>query len=299
METARVNDISENSKWRKIRLICNNIKDFWFRFRKNRPAVVGLFIMIFFTLMAIFGKSVAPYDAWAIRQETFVKPCAKFLMGTDDLGRDIYSGLLYGARVSIVVGLLCAISATGLGIVIGGIAGYSGGRLDSLLMRLTDFFLVIPRFFLVLVLGALFGNSIGNIIIVISVLMWPPTARLVRSRFLSLREQEFVEAARSLGLKDFWIIFGEILPNAVSPAIVNGSLVIARAILIEAGLSFLGLGDPNLISWGTQLCNAQRILRQAWWTAFFPGMAIFLTVLGSNLIGDGVNDALNPKLKEK
>jgi peptide/nickel transport system permease protein len=220
-------------------------------------------------------------------------------MGTDDVGRDIYSGVLHGAKVSIIVGLLCAITATGFGIIIGGTAGYRGGRVDDLLMRLTDFFLTIPRFFLVLILGALFGNSINNIILVIAALSWPPIARLVRSEFLSFREQEFVEAARSLGLKDFWIVFGEILPNALPPAIVSGSLLVARAILTEAGLSFLGLGDPNLISWGTQLFNAQRILRQAWWAAFFPGMAIFLTVLSSNLIGDGLNDVLNPKLKEK
>jgi peptide/nickel transport system permease protein len=201
--------------------------------------------------------------------------------------------------VSIIVGLLCAITATIFGIIVGGVAGYTGGIVDDLLMRVTDFFLTIPTFFFVLVLAALFGTSIGNIILVIAALNWPSTARLVRSKFLSFREQEFVEAARSIGLKDFSIVFGEILPNALSPAIVNGTLLVARAILIEAGLSFLGLGDPNLISWGIQLFNAQPILRYAWWTAFFPGMAIFFTVLGTNLIGDGVNDALNPKLKEK
>lgn len=289
----------EREEWRQIRLIGKSMKDFSSRFCKNRAAAMGFLIMVVVTLTAIFGNRFAPYDPWAVRQESFIKPCAKYLMGTDDLGRDIFSGVLYGAKVSIMVGLLCTITATSLGIIIGGIAGYSGGRIDDLLMRITDFFLIIPQFFLVLVLGALFGNNIRNIMLVIAVLSWPSTARLVRSRFLSLREQEFVEAARSLGLKDGRIIFGEILPNALSPAIVNGSLLVARAILIEAGLSFLGLGDPNLISWGTQLFNAQRILRQAWWTAFFPGTAIFFTVLGSNLLGDGLNDALNPKLKEK
>jgi len=299
MEMATFNDISESNKQRKIRLVWEKMKDFWARFCKNRAAVLGLFITTLFVLMAIFGSCVAPYDPWAIQQETLIKPCTKYLMGTDHLGRDIYSGVLYGARVSIIVGLTSAITATVFGIVIGGVAGYSRGIVDDLLMRVTDFFLVIPTFFLVLVLAALFGSNIGNVILVIGGLSWPPTARLVRSQFLSLREQEFVEAARSIGLKDFWIVFGEILPNALSPAIVNGTLLVARAILIEAGLSFLGLGDPNLISWGTQLYNAQHILREAWWSAFFPGMAIFFTVLGTNLIGDGINDALNPKLKEK
>ncbi len=299
MGTVTVNHILEDTRGRKIRLMWKSMKNFFPRFCKNRAAVMGLLVMIIVTITAICGSQFVPYDPWAIQQESFVKPCAKYIMGTDDLGRDVFSGVLFGARVSIMVGLLCAITATGLGIFIGGVAGFRGGRVDEFLMRLTDFFLIIPQFFLVLVLGALFGNSIRNIILVIAVLSWPSTARLVRSRFLSLREQEFVEAARSLGLSDFRIVFGEILPNALSPAIVNGSLLVARAILIEAGLSFLGLGDPNLISWGTQLFNAQRILRQAWWTAFFPGMAIFFTVLGSNLVGDGLNDALNPKLKEK
>ena len=294
-----MNDILKNEKIERIRMFVEKVRELSFRFSKNRAAVLGLFIVTIVMLTAIGGTRLAPYDPWAVQKESLVKPCGKYLMGTDDLGRDILSGVLWGAKISIIVGLLCAITATGVGIIIGGIAGYSGGRVDDSLMRVTDFFLVIPQFFLVLVLGALFGNNIRNIILVITVLSWPSTARLVRSRFLSLRGQEFVEAARALGLKNVRIVFGEILPNALSPAIVNGSLLVARAILIEAGLSFLGLGDPNLMSWGTQLFNAQRILRQAWWTAVFPGSAIFVTVLGCNLVGDGLNDALNPKLKEK
>jgi peptide/nickel transport system permease protein len=299
MEAETVNDIPENTELRKIRLIWKKVKDFGSRYRKNRAAVVGLFITSFFVLLAIFGEHVAPYDPWAIGQDSFMKPCAKYLFGTDDLGRDIYSGVLYGARVSIIVGLACAAIATAFGIIIGSIAGYSRGNVGNLLMRITDFFLVIPEFFLVLVLAALFGSSVVNIILVIAGLSWGPTARLVRSEFLSLREQEFVDAARSIGLKDFSIVFKEILPNALSPAIVTGTLLVARAMLTEAGLSFLGLGDPNVISWGTQLFNAQQILRQAWWAVCFPGMSIFFVVLGSNLVGDGINDVLNPKLKEK
>jgi peptide/nickel transport system permease protein len=166
-------------------------------------------------------------------------------------------------------------------------------------MRVTEFFLVIPRFFLVLVIVALFGNSIWNVILVIGVLSWPVTARLVRVEFLSIKEKEFVEGARAIGASDVRIILSHILPNATPPIVVSGSLQIARAILMEAGLSFLGLGDPNQISWGVMLYNAQRFLRHAWWTAMFPGMAIFFVVMGFNLVGDGLNDALNPKQKGK
>jgi peptide/nickel transport system permease protein len=218
-------------------------------------------------------------------------------MGTDDLGRDILSGVLWGARVSIAVGLLAALTSTVIGVVIGAAAGFYGRTLDDVLMRVTEFFLVIPRFFLVLVMVALFGNSVWHVILVIGILSWPVTARLVRVEFLSLREKEFVEGSRAVGASDPRIILRHILPNAFPPIVVSGSLQIARAILMEAGLSFLGLGDPNQASWGVMLYNAQRFLRQAWWTAAFPGLAIFFIVMGFNLVGDGLNDALNPRQK--
>ena len=183
--------------------------------------------------------------------------------------------------------------------IIGALAGYYGGLVDDLLMRVTEFFLVIPRFFLVLIIVALFGNSLWNIIFVIGVLSWPVTARLVRVEFLSLREKEFVEGVRAVGASDLRIILRHILPNATPPIIVSGSLQIARAILMEAGLSFLGLGDPNQISWGVMLYNAQRFLRQRLVDGNISGLAIFLVVMGFNLVGDGLNDALNPKQKGK
>ena len=275
------------------------MRDFWKKYRRNRAAVFGLYLVAFFMLLAILSPLIAPFKPLSIGKDSFHKPDSRYLMGTDDLGRDLFSGVLWGARVSIAVGLLAALTSTLIGVIIGALAGYYGGFVDDLLMRITEFFLVIPRFFLVLVIVALFGNSVWNIIIVIGILSWPVTARLVRVEFLSLREKEFVEGVRAVGASDLRIILHHILPNATPPIVVSGSLQIARAILMEAGLSFLGLGDPNQISWGVMLYNAQRFLRHAWWTATFPGLAIFLVVMAFNLVGDGFNDALNPKQKGK
>jgi peptide/nickel transport system permease protein len=275
------------------------VKDFWKKYKRNRAAIFGLFVVVFFMLLAILSPLIAPFHPLSIGKDSFHRPDSTYLMGTDDLGRDLFSGVLWGARVSMMVGLLAALTSTVIGVLIGAWAGYYGGRVDDLLMRITEFFLVIPRFFLVLIIVALFGNSLWNIIFVIGVLSWPVTARLVRVEFLSLREKEFVEGVRAVGASDSRIILRHILPNASPPIIVSGSLQIARAILMEAGLSFLGLGDPNQISWGVMLYNAQRFLRHAWWTATFPGLAIFLVVMGFNLVGDGLNDALNPKQKGK
>jgi peptide/nickel transport system permease protein len=274
-------------------------RDFWKKYKKNRPAVYGLYVVVFFMLLAMLSPLIAPFYPLSIGKDSFRRPDSTYLMVTDDLGRDLFSGVLWGARVSMMVGLLAALTSTIIGVFIGAWAGYYGGRVDDLLMRITEFFLVIPRFFLVLIIVALFGNSLWNIIFVIGVLSWPVTARLVRVEFLSLREKEFVEGVRAVGASDSRIILRHILPNASPPIIVSGSLQIARAILMEAGLSFLGLGDPNQISWGVMLYNAQRFLRHAWWTATFPGLAIFLVVMGFSLVGDGFNDALNPKQKGK
>jgi peptide/nickel transport system permease protein len=220
-------------------------------------------------------------------------------MGTDDLGRDVFSGFMLGAKLSLLVGFLAAITSTIIGIIVGSIAGYCGGRIDNVMMRFTDVFMTIPQFVFALVIAALFGGSLWNVIWVIGVLYWPSTARLIRAEFLSLKEYEFVKAARALGMRDMEIIFGEILPNAISPAIVNASLSVASAILVEAGLSFLGLGDMTLRSWGAMLHDAQTFMREAWWMAVFPGLGIFFATWGFNSVGEGLNAALNPRLRER
>lgn len=240
---------------------------------------------------------IAPADPFALSRDSFLTPCRKHLLGTDDLGRDLFSGVVYGSRISLLVGFLTAGASSIIGIIIGGISGYYGGKIDDVLMRITEFFQVVPRFFLALVIIALFGSTIWNVILVLTILSWPMTARLFRAEVLKLRAQDFVTAARALGNSELYIIFVEILPNTLAPIVVNTSVQIAFAIILEAGLSFLGLGDPRTMSWGVMLFNAQQFLRRAWWLATFPGMAIFLVVLGFNLVGDGLNDALNPRLK--
>jgi len=218
-------------------------------------------------------------------------------MGTDDLGRDVWSGVVHGVRVSLAVGFSAALAAVSLGVFIGSIAGYKGGIIDDALMRTVDLFQSIPRLLFALVIVAFFGSGIWNVVLIIGVLSWPRTARLVRSEFLRLRNEEFVISARAVGAGSARVIFRHILPNVLHIVTVVASLEVGAAIIIEASLSFLGAGDPNLLSWGRMLYNAQPFLRQAWWMAIFPGCTIFLTVLSLNLAGDGLNDAMNPKLQ--
>ena len=269
------------------------------RFATNKGAVVGLIFVCLVILIACFADVLAPYDPWALGREPFLSPTSAHMMGTDDLGRDVLSGVLYGGRASLTVGLAAAGMALVMGVSVGAISGYFGGIVGDALMRVTEMFMVIPRFFLAILIVAFFGSGLEKVILVIGILSWPTVARLVRAQFLWLREQEFVEAARSLGMGRTGLIVSEILPNALPPAIVAGSLEIARAILLEAALSFLGLGDPNVFSWGTMLRDAQPFLRLAWWMSVSPGMAISLVVLAFNLAGDGFNDALNPRSQER
>lgn len=266
----------------------------WQRFKANRNALFGFYVLTVLLIVAVAAAQIAPYDQLAMGQ-SFHPPSADHLLGSDSLGEDILTNILFGARTSLIVGFCAVLTSTTLGILVGATAGYFGGMADNILMRVTEMFQILPQFFLAIVIVALFGSSIWNVILVIGLLTWPVTARLLRAEFLALRHREFVDAARSLGMSDFDIIVREILPNALPPIIVNCTLQISSAILLETSLSFLGLGDPNVMSWGTMLHNAQDFFSQAWWMAAFPGLALFLTTLSLNLVGDGLNDALNPK----
>jgi peptide/nickel transport system permease protein len=271
--------------------------DFWRRFRHSRTGLAGLGLVIALVVMALVAPLLAPRDPQATSMSTLAPPGTPgFPLGTDNLGRDILSGVLWGTRVSLTVGTCAAATAILLGVVIGAVAGFYGGWADAVLGRTTELFQVIPRFVLALLVVALFGSGLWKLVLVIGVLSWPQAARVVRGQFLALRGAAYVDAARVLDLHPIRIIFSEILPNALAPVVVIASLDVAGAILLEASLGFFGLGDPNLVSWGMMLNNAQAHLRQAWWMSVFPGLAISLAVLGFNLTGDGLNDAANPRL---
>lgn len=268
---------------------------------RNRGAAIGMVLLAIVVLMACLAPLLYPQSPWALLQRPFLTPLSTegFYFGTDTLGRDIGAGLAHGARVSLLVGLVSTIFALLIGIPIGAIAGYSGGLWDDILMRFTEFFQTIPSFALAIVIVAILQPSLSGIILAIAIVSWPPVARLVRGEFLSLRSRDYVKAAVLQGIPPTSIIFRQILPNAVSPIIVLASLMVASAILLESALSFLGLGDPNIMSWGYMIGSGRTVLRQAWWICTFPGIAIFVTVLALNLIGEGLNDALNPRLARK
>lgn len=275
--------------------------DFWKRFSRNRGAVIGAAILVIVVLVAILAPILFPQSPWRMVQRPFVPPLTmdQYPLGTDTVGRDVLAGLAHGAQVSLLVGIISTVAALLIGIPIGALAGYFGGWVDDALMRFTEFFQTVPNFALAIVLVAIFQPSIYSIIAAIAIVSWPPVARLVRGEVLSLRSREYVEAAILAGQKNGTIIMRQVLPNTLSPIIVLASLMVATAILLESSLSFLGLGDPNLMSWGYMVGAARTVIRQAWWLSFFPGLAILLTVLALNLIGEGLNDALNPRLARK
>jgi peptide/nickel transport system permease protein len=270
---------------------------FWRRFCRNKGAVIGLVVLAIAALVAILGPWIAPNDPWDMVDRPFLAPMGApgMLLGTDTLGRDILSGVVHGARVSLLIGLVSTVVSLLIGVSLGAMSGYFGGWIDAALMRFTELFQAIPSFALAIVLVAVFEPSLGSIIAAIALVSWPPVARLVRGEFLTLRQRDFVAAALLAGQSTPRIILTQILPNAISPIIVMGSLMIASAILLESSLSFLGLGDPNAMSWGYMVGSARTVLMQAWWMAVFPGLAIVLTVLAFNLVGEGLNDGLNAR----
>ncbi len=277
------------------------MKKFIRRFAANKGALVGLMIFFLVILTAVFCSIWFEESPWSMVAEPLLKPLttSDYPFGTDMLGRDLGAGLAYGARVSLLVGVVSTLAAVIFGVLIGSLAGFYGGRTDDLLMRFTEFFQTIPQLAMAVVLVAIFTPTIYSIVGAIAIVSWPPVARLVRSEFLSLKQREFVQAAVVIGQKPARIIFTQILPNAMSPIIVTASLMIATAILTESSLSFLGLGDRNLMSWGFMIGAARTMLREAPLMSVLPGIAILLTVLAINLIGEGLNDAMNPQLRKR
>jgi peptide/nickel transport system permease protein len=265
--------------------------------RQNPLTLLGLVIIVSILLLALMAPLIAPYDPNAIDVKAILlAPSKLHMMGTDGLGRDVFSRMLYGARISLMVGFVAVGIATLIGIVLGAIAGFYRGWVDTFIMRTVDVMLSIPTFFLILAVIAFLSPSIWNIMIVIGLTSWMGVTRLVRAEFLSLRNREFVLAAQALGAKDFRLIFSHLLPNSLTPIIVSSILGIASAVLVESGLSFLGLGvQAPQASWGNILTDGKEYIQFAWWLSLFPGLAILLTVLGYNLLGDGLRDAYNPR----
>jgi peptide/nickel transport system permease protein len=277
------------------------MKAFFKRFARNKGAVVGLIILSIILAAALLAPVLYPTSPWRMVTRPFIPPMGMdgFWLGSDALGRDVASGIMHGARVSLIIGLVSTLAALAIGIPIGALAGYFGGLLDDALMRFTEFFQTIPAFALAIVIVAILQPSLYSIVLAIAIVSWPPVARLVRGEVLSLRTREYVQASVVIGQSTSRIILTQVLPNTVAPITVMASIMVASAILLESALSFLGLGDPNMMTWGYMIGAGRTRLIEAWWISFFPGVAIFLTVLALNLVGEGLNDALNPRLSRE
>jgi peptide/nickel transport system permease protein len=277
------------------------MKSFFKRYSRNSGAVFGFVVLAAIVFVAIAAQWLYPVNPWDSTEAPFLKPFeeGQAWLGSDSMGRNILAGVVHGARASLMVGLVATFVAVLIGLLIGIPAGYLGGRYDDALMRLTEIFQTIPSFLFAIVLVAIFEPSFESVIAAVALVSWPPIARLVRAEFLRVKASEFVEAALVQGYSRLHIVFREILPNCLSPLIVMSSLMVANAILLESAISFLGLGDPNLMTWGYMVGASRTFLRLAWWMCLFPGLAIFLTVLAVNLMGEGLNDALNPRLHRK
>ena len=282
----------KRSQWREV----------WRMLKKNKMALLGLGILVILVLLALFADVIADYDTVVIKQNLANRlkgPSAEHWLGTDEFGRDIFARLIHGARVSLKVGIIAVGISIVLGGILGALAGFYGGKIDNIIMRVMDIFLAVPSILLAIAIVSALGPSILNLMVAISISSVPSYARIVRASVLSIRDQEFVEAARAIGANNARIIFRHIIPNSLAPVIVQGTLGVASAILSTAGLSFIGLGiQPPAPEWGSMLSGGRQYLRYAWWVTTFPGVAIMITILSLNLLGDGLRDALDPRLKQ-
>lgn len=263
----------------------------------NKQLKVGCSMLTLLILTAILAPWIAPYDPNLLSDDMVVGPGIKYILGTDGLGRDILSMILYGARTSLIVGFTAAMIAGIIGTLLGGVAGYFGGRIDGVLGEMINIFMMMPTFFLILIVVALFGSGLFNVMIVIGLTTWVGNAKLMRAQAMSLRERTFIKSAEALGESKLSILFKHIIPNGIFPIIANTTMGISGAILVESSLAFLGLGDPNVISWGQIIQNGKSYLVDGWWICVFSGLVIIFTVVTFYLIGDGLNRVLSPKLR--
>lgn len=263
-----------------------------------RQLKIGIILLAIIILLALFAPLIATHDPFSLNDDMVNPPSKNYLLGTDGLGRDIFSGILYGARTSIIIGVVAASISGIVGTLVGGISGFYGGKIDSVVSEIINVFLMMPTFFLILIIVALFGSSMFNVMVVIGITTWTGNARLMRAQALSLKQRTFVKSLETIGESKFKTLVKHIIPNGIFPIIANTTMNISEAILTESGLSFLGLGDPNVMSWGQMVYNGKSYLTNGWWISTFSGAAIVLTVLAFYLIGDGMNNILSPKLND-
>ena len=276
-------------------------KEFWRLYRRNKAGVIGLAILTAVVLMAVFAWWICPADPFDLATQPLLPPGQdiSYPLGSDMLGRDVAACIVHGSRVSLIIGLVAMIVAVVVGTTVGALSGFYGGAVDDVLMRLTEIVMTIPQFMFLVAIVALLGPSVATITFAIGFVSWPTVARLVRAECMSIREREFVQAGIGMGMSDARIILTQVLPNAIPPVIVTSSILVATAILNESALAFLGLGDPNVVSWGSIVGMGRTVLRTAWYLTAIPGVAILLTVLALNFVGDALNDALNPRLRNR
>jgi len=290
--------IKEDRFW----LYRRKLGDFWRLYKRSSLGKLGLVIVLSFVVLALCASWIAPYDPFAFVGDPFLRPTSTHILGTDQVGRDIFSRVIYGTRISLLVGLVASAMTVGLGSAMGLASGYLGGRIDNVLMRITDLFIILPALPLMLIMASILGKGIQNIIIVITVVGWTSTARMVRSQTMSLKERPFTEASRAIGSSDLHTIARHIVPNVFPLVFANGMIAIVDAILSEAGLSFLGFGDPSLPSWGMVLYFANMAgatVNGYWWYIVPPGLCIMLLVMGFAFISYSSDQILNPRLRRR
>lgn len=273
-----------------------SIQQFFHRLKGNKQMIIGLSLLAILIILAVFGEQLAPYDPKYLNDDLLAAPSSTYLLGTDNLGRDVLSMILYGIRTSLIIGFIAAMISAVIGVFVGGIAGYFGGILDKILNEIMNIFMMLPTFFLILLIVALFGSSMTNVMIVIGVTSWVSNARLMRAQAISIKERTFVKSAITMGESKWHILIHHVIPNGIFPIIAQTTMNISGAILTEASLSFLGLGDANVFSLGQIINTGKLVMPRCWWVSVFSGLSVVIIVLTFFLIGDGINRVLSPKM---